>query len=112
MYNVACLNPKYFNQMADGSKTMEFRWRERPDPRLEKVVSGEPILLLDARSNRALLGRVVSIRRIVVSRYKSTSFLIYVIRVSRNRRVIQIPKGNSGMNRSRKQVFQRFFSGK
>jgi hypothetical protein len=91
MYNVACLCPKYFNQMADGSKTMEFRWRQRPDPLLEKVVPGEPILFLEARSNRALLGQVVSIRRIVVNRYKSTSFLIYVIRLSRNRRVIQLP---------------------
>jgi hypothetical protein len=77
--------------MADGSQTKEFRRRRRPDPRLEKVVPGEPILFLEKRSDRALLSRVVSIRRIVVNRDKSTSFLIYVIRVSRNRRVIQIP---------------------
>jgi hypothetical protein len=91
MYNVACLCPKYFNQMADGSNTKEFRWRQRPDPRLEKVVPGEPILFLETRTDRALLSRVVSIRRIVVTRYKSTSFLIYVIRISRNRRVIRVP---------------------
>jgi hypothetical protein len=91
MYNVACLCPKYFKQMADGSNTKEFRWRQRPDPRLEKVVPGEPILFLESRTDRALLSRVVSIRRIVINRYKSTSFLIYVIRISRNLRVIRVP---------------------
>jgi hypothetical protein len=110
MYNVACLYPKYFSQMADGSKTTEFRRRPRPDPQLEKVVPGEPILFLETQSNRALLSRVVSIRRIPVNR--STSFLIYVIRVSQNRRIIQIPmKRTPGWVRRERKELEPFLKG-
>lgn len=91
MYNVACIDSNQFSQMADGYKTNEVRPYWRPDNQLERVVSGEPILFLEIGSNRALLSRILSIRRIAVHRPTSPTFIIYVIRISQNRRVIELP---------------------
>ena len=91
MYNVASLDSSNFLQMADGSKTNELRQCQQPDLELESVVPGEPILFLDMQSERALLSRVLSVRRIAVSGPKSKGFLIYVIRISQNRRLIELP---------------------
>jgi|WetSurMetagenome_2_1015567.scaffolds.fasta_scaffold65806_2 hypothetical protein len=90
MYNVSCLDSIDFNQMADGSKTKEiyrYRW---PDPQIDSVLPGEKILFLDMESDRALLSRVLSIRRIGVA-LSSTISLIYVLRISKNRRSIEFP---------------------
>jgi len=91
MYNVASLDSNNFLQMADGSKTNELRQCRQPDLELESVVPGEPILFLDLQSERALLCRVLSVRRIAVNGPKSEGFLIYVIRISQNRRLIELP---------------------
>jgi hypothetical protein len=91
MFNVASLDSSDFLQMADWAKSNELRQCRQPDLELECVVPGEPILFLDMQSERALLSRVVSIRRIAVKGQKSKSFLIYVIRISQNRRLIELP---------------------
>ena len=91
MYNVASLDSSDFLQMADGSKSNELRQCRQPDLELECVVPGEPILLLDMQSERALLSRVISIRRIAVKEPRSGGLLIYVFRISQNRRLINLP---------------------
>jgi hypothetical protein len=91
MYNVACLDSINFNQMAYSSRIYEIRGCRLPDLQIEKVVPGEPILFLEIMSDRALLSRIISIRRIEVVKSTATRFLIYVIRVSHNRRYITFP---------------------
>lgn len=91
MYNVASLDSSDFLQMADGSKSNELRQCGQPDLELECVVPGEPILFLDMQSERTLLSRVMSIRRITVKGPRSGGFLIYVIRISQNRRLVELP---------------------
>jgi hypothetical protein len=86
MYNIACLYPKYFAQMAEGTKEIEYRWRQRPDPRLERIEPGEPVLFLECRSERALLANIVSVER----KYADGKYL-YEIRISESRRLFSFP---------------------
>jgi hypothetical protein len=91
MYNVGCLDSNEFNQIANGSKTNVLLRYQQPDPQLESVVPGEPILFLETHSDRALISRVISIRQIEVKRNERKEFLILAIRVSNNRHLITFP---------------------
>ena len=58
MLNVACLHPRYFSAILAGRKGTEWRRRKRVDPHLEAVAIGEPVLLLECGSRRAIRARV------------------------------------------------------
>jgi len=90
LYNVSCLDSIDFNQMTHGLKTKEICRYQWPDPQLDDLLPGEQVLFLDMKSDRALLSRVVSIRRIGIAHSMAISF-VYVIRISQNRRVIKFP---------------------
>lgn len=54
MLNVANLKPVYFEEFLSGRKRTEKRWRRRIDSRLESVEPGEPVILLEIGSDRAI----------------------------------------------------------
>jgi len=63
MLNVACLNRVPFQEILSGEKRNEYRIRKRPDPRLEAVQPGEPLVFLERGSNRAIRCTVVQCER-------------------------------------------------
>lgn len=63
MLNVANLKPEPFAAIAAGRKATEWRWRRSIDPRLESVQDGEPIVLLEIGSTRAIRATVRHIMR-------------------------------------------------
>lgn len=63
MLNVANLYPEHFNRILSGAKRTEWRARKRPDSRLESVRAGEPIVLLETGSNRAIRATVAAANR-------------------------------------------------
>jgi len=63
MVNVACLNRQPFADILSGEKRNEFRLRQRIDPRLEAVRSGEEVVFLERGSDRALWCNVVDVVR-------------------------------------------------
>ncbi len=77
MINVACLDPQYFRAILEGRKRTEQRIRKRPDSRLENIRPGELLILLERRTNRAL---VCSIR--AVKRFDRDGLHKYCIRLS------------------------------
>lgn len=56
--NVANLNPGPFSEILAGRKRTEWRWRRRLDGRLEAVQIGEPVILLEIGSDRAISATV------------------------------------------------------
>lgn len=63
MVNVCCLNRAPFADIAAGRKRTEWRFRQRPDARLEAVTIGEPIALLERGSARCIKAHVRAIMR-------------------------------------------------
>lgn len=63
MLNVACLDPRWFREIEAGRKRTEWRFRQRPDARLEAVERGEPIALLERGSDRCIRATVRAIMR-------------------------------------------------
>jgi hypothetical protein len=61
--NVANVEKTYFAAFLSGRKRTEKRWRKRVDARLEAVKAGEPVVLLEIGSDRALRGTVSHIMR-------------------------------------------------
>lgn len=58
MTNIANLYPQHFSRILSGEKRTEWRARKRPDPRLEAVERGEPIVLLECGTSRAIRATV------------------------------------------------------
>jgi hypothetical protein len=57
------VKPVYFRAIFDGLKRTEWRFRRRVDPRLEAIEIGEPIVLLEIGSDRAIKAKVRAIIR-------------------------------------------------
>jgi hypothetical protein len=85
--NVCNLKPEYFAAIARGRKSTEWRWRRRPDARLEAVAIGEPIALLEIGSDRCLRATV----RAVV-RFDYPDHCLYAIRLLKPR-LTSAPRG-------------------
>ncbi len=58
MLNVANLKPEHFERILSGAKRTEWRWRRKPDARLEAVKDGELIALLETGSDRMISATV------------------------------------------------------
>ncbi len=69
MINVANLDSKSFAAILAGRKRTEWRYRRRPDARLEAVAIGEPIVLLEIGSERAIKATVRAVVRFDGSGY-------------------------------------------
>ena len=63
MINIANLKPEYFAEILAGRKRTEWRLRKRQDPRLDAIERGEPIILLEIGSTRAIRATVRAIMR-------------------------------------------------
>lgn len=64
MINYCGVEPKFFDEICDGTQKFEERERRRPDKRLESVVVGEQIYIYEKRGKRAVLVKINAIQHI------------------------------------------------
>ena len=80
LLNVANLKAEYFSRIVAGTKRTEWRWRKRPDARLEAITIGEPIALLEIGSDRCIRATVRA-----TMRFSYPTGYLYAIRLLKPR---------------------------
>jgi len=94
MTNIANVKSEHFRAIAEGRKSTEWRRRARPDSTLEQVTVGEPILLLEIGSTRAIRARVRA-----VMRFDYSDHVTYAIRLFEPRVISMSAKRVQGWHR-------------
>ncbi len=59
MVNLACVDSGPFAAILAGRKRTEWRFRSRPDPRLEAIQIGEPIILYERGKSTRVIRAIV-----------------------------------------------------
>lgn len=54
MINIACVDRRWFQEIVDGTKTVEYRIRKRVDPRFEAIRAGEKLFICEKGSQRVI----------------------------------------------------------